>query len=405
VEFRDAVKAVFGKIKQRVGVYWREIGAYQSVFSPFNGQLYANEVCRACIRTLAEHTSKANAKVVNDKRLENLLNIRPNMYMNGKDFLYKCRTLYEIHNTLFIYINRDDAGKCIGLYPVPQCASEAIDVDGELFMKFHLPSGDTLTASWKDLAVLRKDYNSSDIYGDDNTAINSSLDLLNTAQQGMGNAIKSTANLRGILKSTKAMLSPEDAKMQKDRFVSDYLTMSNGSGIASLDATQEFKELNIQPQIANYKNVEELRNNIYRYYRTNEDAITNQLVGDKADSFYEGGVEPFLIAFSLELSYKIYTDRQRTFGNNITYESNRMQYMTIASKLALVQMVDRESMTINEWRFVMNLAPLPDGDRTISWQNPQKTQKVGEENANQNGQGISGNEPADPDSSGKAATK
>jgi HK97 family phage portal protein len=397
---------MFGKIKQRVGVYWREIGAYQSVFSPFNGQLYANEVCRACIRTLAEHTSKANAKVVNDKRLENLLNIRPNMYMNGKDFLYKCRTLYEIHNTLFIYINRDDAGKCIGLYPVPQCASEAIDVDGELFMKFHLPSGDTLTASWKDLAVLRKDYNSSDIYGDDNTAINSSLDLLNTAQQGMGNAIKSTANLRGILKSTKAMLSPEDAKMQKDRFVSDYLTMSNGSGIASLDATQEFKELNIQPQIANYKNVEELRNNIYRYYRTNEEAITNQLVGDKADSFYEGGIEPFLIALSLELSYKIYTDRQRTYGNSVTYESNRMQFMTIAAKLQLVQLMDRGVMNANQMAQVFNLSPVPGGDVYRLWQNPQKELTKGDDDsANQNGQGVSGDEPTDSNGSGKAATK
>jgi HK97 family phage portal protein len=350
---------------------------------------------------LAEHTAKANARVINDKRLENLLNARPNMYMNGKDFLYKCRTLYEIHNTLFIYINRDDVGKCISVYPVPQCSSEALDVDGELFIKFYLPSGEPLVASWKDLAVLRKDYNSSDIYGDDNTAINSSLDLLNTAQQGIGNAIKSTANLRGLIKSKKAMLSDDDVKLMQERFIASFASIENASGVAAIDATQDFVPLNMQPAIANYKSMEELRNNIHRYYGTNEEAIMNQLVGDKADSFYEGGVEPFLIALSLELSYKIYSDRQRTYGNNITYESNRMQYMTIASKLALVQMVDRESMTINEWRFAMNLAPLPDGDRTISWQNPKKE---GNDSADKNGQGISGNEPAAADN-GKAAGK
>ena len=394
MELRDAIKAVFGKIKQRVGVYWREIGAYQSVFSPFNGKLYANEVCRACIRTLAEHTSKANARVVNDTRLENLLNIRPNMYMNGKDFLYKCRTLYEIHNTLFVYINRDDIGKCVGVYPVPHCPSEAINVDGELFIKFHLPIGEPLVASWKDLAVLRKDYNSSDIWGDDNTAINSSLDLLNTAQQGMGNAIKSTANLRGLIKSKKAMLSDDDVKLMQERFIASFASIENTSGVAALDSTQDFIPIAMQPAIANYKSIEELRNNIYRYYGSNEEAITNQLVGDKADSFYEGAIEPFLIALSLELAYKIYTDRQRTYGSNITYESNRMQYMTIAAKLALVQMVDRESLKINEWRQVMNLAPLPDGDRTISWQNPQKTRKEGDNLANQNGQGVSGDERA-----------
>ena len=117
---------------------------------------------------------------------------------------------------------------------------------------------------------MRKDYNSSDIWGDDNSAILTSLDLLQTTSDGMANAIKSTSNLRGIIKSTKAMLSDEDVKNQRDRFVSDYLTMANGSGIASLDSTQTFTPLDLKPQIANYKNIEELRNNIYRYFGINE---------------------------------------------------------------------------------------------------------------------------------------
>ena len=60
--------------------------------------------------------------------------------------------------------------------------------------------------AWDDLAVLRKDYNTSDIFGDSNSSISSSLELLNTTNEGMANAIKSTANLRGILQSKKAML-------------------------------------------------------------------------------------------------------------------------------------------------------------------------------------------------------
>lgn len=405
MEFRDAIKAVFGGLKQKVLSYWREIGGYTAIFSPYSGQLYANETCRACIRKLAEETSKANAKVAgNDKRLETLLNLRPNLYMSGKDFLYKCRTLYEIHNTVFIYINRDEAGRCISLYPIPDCPAESMEAGGELYMRFNLPDGRALIAAWSDLAVLRKDFNTSDIFGDSNAAIRTSLELLNTTNQGMANAIKSTANLRGVLKSTKAMLTPDDIKKQKDTFVTDFMAMENTSGIAMTDSTVTFTPITMQPAVANYKSVEDLRNNIYRYFGMSEGAITNSLTGDAAEGFYEGAVEPFLIALSLELSYKIYTDRQRGYGNHITYESNRMQFMTMASKLALVQMVDRESMTINEWRLVMNLAPLPDGDRTISWQNPQKTLKEGEPNANQTGQGVPGNEPADP-GDGKAATK
>ena len=405
MEIRNAFKALFGKTRQRISTRWQEVGGYQSSFTPFTANVYANETCRSCIRTLAEHTSKANAKVTGgNKRLENLLNLRPNLYMNGKDFLYKCRTLYEIHNTVFIYINRDDMGQCVSLYPVPDCEAEAVDVSGELFIKFYLPNGKTLFASWLDLAVLRKDYNGSDVFGDSNIAIKTSLELLNTTNQGMANAIKATSNLRGILKSSKAMLSDEDVKKQKERFVADYMTMKNTSGVAMTDATLDFKPIEMKPVIANYKNVEELRNNLYRYYGMNEAAITNSLVGDAGEAFYEGAIEPFLIALSLELTYKIYSNRQRGHGNEITYESNRMQYMTMKDKLALVQMVDRRAMTPNEWRQVLNLAPLPGGDELQSWQNPTNITKVGDTSANKQGQGIQDDEPVndnDPTKAGK----
>lgn len=301
-----------------------------------------------------------------------MIQYRPNIYMNGKDFLYKVRTLLEINNVCFIYIMRDDFGKCIGLYPMPTAQLEAVESDGGLYIKFRFPSGVVMVHPWDDLAVLRKDYNTSDFWGDTNGAILTSLDLLNTTNEGMANAIKSTANLRGILKTTKAMLSPEDAKKQKDRFVEDYMGITNSSGIAMLDATQSFDPITIQPQIANYKNVEELRNNIYRYFGVNEDAVLSKLSGDTWEAFYEAKIEPVLIALGLELTNKIFSDRERGFENEIVFESNRMQYMSTANKLALVQMVDRMAMTPNEWREVMNMAPVPWGNEPQSWQNPKK---------------------------------
>ena len=62
--------------------------------------------------------------------------------------------------------------------------------------------------------------------------------------------------------------------------------------------------------------------------------------------------------------------REKGFENEIVFESNRMQYMSTSNKLALVQMVDRMALTPNEWRQIMNLAPVPWGDEPQSWQNP-----------------------------------
>lgn len=370
MRFRNAINSIFGGIKNFVTSTWKEIGTYKAYFTPFGRDVYANEVVRACIRTLAEHTSKANVKVLReggqgDMKLQRMIQYRPNIFMNGKDFLYKVRTLLEINNVAFIYIMRDDYGKCTGLYPMPTATCESCDYMGQLYIKFNFLNGTSMVHSWEDLAVLRKDYNGSDIWGDSNDAIFTSLDLLNTTNEGMANAIKSTSNLRGILKSTQAMLKPDDAKASKDRFVEDYLNMSNGSGIAVIDKTMDFEPVTIDPKIADYRHIEELRNNIYRYYGINEEVVMGKATADLREAFYEAKIEPFLLALSLELTNKIFTDRERGFYNEVCFESNRMSYMSMSEKLALVAMVDRGAMTPNEWRMALNLAPLPDGDTPI----------------------------------------
>ena len=388
MNFRSAIKAIFGGVKNYVTSAWREIGGYTARFSSFGSDIYANEVVRACIRTLAEHTSKANVKVLRDgvegdKKLQRMIQYRPNIYMNGKDFLYKVRTLLEINNVVFIYIMRDDFGKCVGLYPMPTATQlEAVEFAGGLYIKFHFSNGMTMTHSWEDLAVLRKDYNTSDIWGDSNSSILTSLDLLNTTNEGMANAIKATANMRGLLKNTKAGLKPEDIKASRDVFVNDYMTLTNTSGVAALDAYQDFMPIKMEPVIASYKNVEELRNNIYRYFGVNEDAVLSKLSGDSWEAFYESKIEPVLIALGLELTNKIFSNRERGFENEIVFESNRMQNMSTANKLALTTLVDRTIMTPNEVREVLNLAPVPWGDKPMSWQNPQMGEETEDEDDN-----------------------
>lgn len=372
MQIGSAIKALFGKVGQ-IAKYgtWREIGTYNAMFSSFGKDIYQSDIIRSCIRALAENTSKANVKcirrietgkIVGDFQLQRLIQYRPNLYMNGKDFLYKVRTQLELCNTVFIFITRDDKGHCIGLYPVPQANCEALDVQGRLYIKFRFVTGNSLVASWEDLAILRKDYNKSDIFGDENTAIYGSLDLLHTLNQGQQNAIKSTANLRGILKSTKAMLAEEDLKKSQERFVRDYMNSANEGGIASLDATQDFIPVTMQPAVANYKHFEEQRNNIYRYYGVNENILTSKAYGDEWEAFYESRIEPFLIALSLELTNKIFTDRERGFGNEIIFEANRLAYASTSTKMNMVNLIDRGVLTINEYREILNLSPVEGGD-------------------------------------------
>lgn len=346
---------------------WKELGVYKATFTPFGQDIYQSDTVRSCIRALAEFTSKAEARCP-DRLVERLLNNRPNLYMNGHDFLYKVRTALELKNTVFICITRDDKGRAAGFYPVPCARYEAIEYMNGLFIKFYF-SGEAareLVFPWEDIAVLRKDYCSSDISGDDNIAILPMLETLNTTNQGIANAVKSTANLRGILKATKSMLAKEDIRKMKDEFVRDYMSLENEGGIASLDATQEFTPIKMEPTVTTAAQQKEFRENVYRYFGVNDKVIMGSMTPDEIEAFYELRIEPFLVALSKELTSKVYTAREQAFGNWIVYEANKLQFASLSKKIQLYKdVVLYGGMTVNEWRAGCNMAPIPGGDELI----------------------------------------
>ena len=357
----------FKPLKKSTVERWKELGTYQSVFNVFGSDIYKSDLVRACIRPLADFTSKAEAKC-KDKTLEKILNNRPNMYMSGRDFLYKVRTMLELNNNVFIYIERDDRGKAIGFYPVPSIYFEAVEYMNGLFINFTFSGEATrnLTLPWDDLAVLRKDYCRSDIAGEDNGVILPTLELLNTSNQGIANAIKATANLRGILKSTKAMLAPEAIKKQKDEFVKDYLSLENEGGIASLDATQEFTPISMAPLTASHEQIKEFREDIYRFFGVNDKIVMSDMTPDEIEAFYELKIEPFLVKLSTELTSKIYSNKAMAYDNSIVYEANKLQFASLDKKISMFkEVVLYGGMLVNEWRAACNMPPIEGGDVRI----------------------------------------
>lgn len=363
--FQNLFKSIMPKQRQTY-TQFQELGTFKSYFGSFGNNIYNSDDVRSCIRALSENTSKANPRCT-VKNIEYLLSLRPNKFMNGKDFLEKLRNILEVKNTAFAFIDRDNKGNVIALYPVPYQTFEAVEYETRLFIQFQFAGTamQQMVAPWEDLVVLRKDYLNSDIAGENNLPLLGTLDVIGTMDKGLQNAVKSTANLRGILKSTKSMLSPDALKENRDRFVADYMNIENQGGIASLDATQEFKEINLKPTTATAEEMASFRERVYRYFGVNEKIIKSNYTEQEYDAFYESRIEPFLIALSLELTYKIFTERERAFGNRIWYESNRLQYASAKTKISMVQLVDRGLMTPNEYRGLFNMAPYEGGDEFI----------------------------------------
>ena len=79
-------------------------------------------------------------------------------------------------------------------------------------------------------------------------------------------------------------------------------------------------------------------------------------------------VEPIAIQLSLEFTFKLFSERERGCGNKIVFTSNRLQYATLQTRATIGKdLFDRGIITINEYRDLMYMPQIDDGDiRMIS---------------------------------------
>ena len=126
--------------------------------------------------------------------------------MSAYDFLYKLATHYYLYNNSFALLNRDDRGNLTGVYPITANHVDVLsDPQGLLYCRFYFKGGKQAILPYSDLIHLRRNFNSDDLLGDDNSALIPALELAHTQNEGIISGIKAGANIRGILKYTQIM--------------------------------------------------------------------------------------------------------------------------------------------------------------------------------------------------------
>lgn len=343
-------------------------------FSSFTGDAYSNDIYRSAVDSIARHIAKLSGKHVVDNaseqnnysKLNRILQHRPNPYMSGYDFLYKVATQYYLHNNAFILVQKDNRGNLTGLYPLsPSSVEYVVDGANEVYLKFLFNGGEKVTLHMNEVAVLRRHFNSNELLGDDNTAIMSALELAHTQNEGMREAIKNSAQIRGIVKYTQA-LSPSKLKEARDEFMNNYLTMANNGGVIPVDTSMEYQPLNVSDVQIDTTQIDAVKRKIYDYLGINEDIVNGNYNEDQWQSFFESIVEPFAIQISSELTEKIFTEREKAFANRIIFESSKLQYASNKSKTNVIkELLPLGVLTINQALDLLNLERVEDGDKRI----------------------------------------
>jgi len=369
---------IFGrrpKREQQIQTQLRMLNGFAPVFTTFSGDAYDSDVVRAAVDAIARNAAKLKPKHIRrvngrieevGSDIEKLLSLRPNPFMDAYTFYYRVITQLYLKNNSFVFVDFDEVTKKIrGFYPINAATIEFLEYEGSIYVKFHFMGGQQKVLPYENLIHLRRFYYRNDLYGEpSDQALYPTLQLIQTTDEGIANAVKSSAFLRGILKFT-SMLKPEDMKRQRDLFVQDYLDITNNGGVAATDAKADYIPLNNEPKMVDDKQMEAIRKKVYNYFGVNEKIIQSNYTEDEWNAFYESTIEPLAIQMSLEFTSKLFTDAERSRGNEIIFEANRLQYASMKTKLNLREMVDRGAMTPNEWRAAMNLAPIEGGDEPI----------------------------------------
>ena len=353
------------RLQKQVNGYFQMLDGYTPIFHDYDGGVYEMELTRSCIHTFANHCSKLLPTVSgpDSKGVQAILNGRPNPFMTVAQFVYKVATIYDTKNTCFIVPVLDEFDRLIGYYPVNPQQTEVLDVGGEAWLRYTFKNGKKAAIEFARCGVVSKYLYTSDIKGEDNRALDPTLQLLATQNQGIAEGIKNSASFRFMANVSNFSKGSDIAKERKN-WVKENLGADSG-GLALFPNTYtNVQQIQSTAKIVDPEQMKLIETRVLNYFGCNEKILQNMATGDDWSAYYEGKIEPFALQLSLAMTCMTYTQNELTRGNGVIWSSNRLQYMTNADKLQVSsQLFDRGVLSTNDVMDIWNLPHVTDGDK------------------------------------------
>ena len=344
------------------GGRFQAITAYQPAFTSWGGQIYESELCRAAIDAKARHAAKLSYNKIGTARpsLWTATKSAPNPWMTWSQFLERCNNIYEVQNNLFVVPLKDMYGEPIGYYPVLPSACELLDVGGKPVLKFTM-TGEKRTIPLEQVTVIPKHQYKDDFFGEKNSALNATMDLITMVDQGIKEGVKNSATFRFMAQVVTPAFDEDLAKEQK-RFNDLNMKAGNGGLLLYGNQMQNMQQVKQESYKVDAEQMKLIQTNVFNYFGVNEAILQNSATGDQMDSFFNGCIEPFAIKLSEGISKMVFRRQELNGGNKIVFSANRLQYMSVASKISMAkELGDRGILMIDEIRELFNYDPLPDG--------------------------------------------
>ena len=363
---------------------------YTPIYSQFGTNIYASDVVQQALKCIVDEMKKLSPTHVRMKdndpvpvkgTVQDVLN-NPNQLMTTSEIIEKTVWMLLMNYNAFIiptYYTWTDqkTGEerryYDSLYPINPTQVDFIeDAGGRLFVTFMFWNGETTTIPYDDVIHIKYNYSMNEYMGGnrfgqpDNQPLLDTLNLNQTLLQGIAKAMNSSYQVNGVIKYNTML---DDGKMEANVKALEQKLQNSESGFLPMDLKAEFIPFPKDTKLVDDNTLKFVDEKILRNWGIPLSILTGDFTKEQYEAFYQKALEPLITAISQAFTKKMFTSREKAFGNQIKFYPKDLIFMTITQKLELVNLLaPTGSIYENEKRTMFGLMPLPEleGKRYMS---------------------------------------
>lgn len=360
------------------------------IYSQFGTNIYASDVVQQALKCIVDEMKKLNPthiRVTDSDPVPVRGNVQdildnPNQLMTTSEFLEKiCWLLLMNYNafiipTYYTWVDEKTGAErryYDALYPINPTQVDFIeDGSGRLFVHFWFWNGYDTTIAYDDCIHIKYNYSVNQYMGGnlmgqpDHEALLSTLELNNSLLQGVAKAMNASYAINGVIKYNTLM---DDGKTEAALKEFEQHLRNSESGFMPIDLKGEVIPLERKLSVVDEATLKFIDSKILRNWGVPLDILIGDYTKEQYEAFYQKTLEPLIIAISQAFTKKMFTSRERAFGNKIALYPKDLIFMTVSQTLEMINILSPTGgLFENEKRSYLGLRPLPEleGKRYMS---------------------------------------
>lgn len=364
---------------------------FAPIYSQFGTNIYASDVVQQALKCIVDEIKKLNPSHIRYNDLDPIpvkhstiqaVLDEPNELMTTVDFLEKTTWLLLLNYNVFIiptyytWIDETTGAEkryYEALYPIKPVQVDFIeDASGTLFVKFWFWNGETSTIKYSDVIHIRYNYSVNQYMGGnemgqpDHSALLETLKLNDSLLKGVAKAMNASYAVNGVVKYNTML---DQGKTEQALKELERKLANSESGFLPLDLKAEFTPLEHKSQLVDEPTLKFVDEKILRYWKVPLAILTGDYTKDQYEAFYQSCLEPLIKTISQAFTKKVFTKREKAFGNRIELYPKELIFMTVSQTLEMINtLAPTGAMFENEKRTALGLRPSPEleGKRYMS---------------------------------------